>query len=30
MVLSCIEVKRIEESMFSCTWLLQHMAAIVS
>jgi len=30
MVLPCIEVKRIEENMFSCTWLLQHMAAIVS
>ena len=25
-----IEVKRIEESMFSCTWLLQQMAAIAS
>ena len=29
MVLPFIEVKRIEESMFSCTWLLQQMAAIV-
>jgi len=24
MVLPCIEVKRFEESMFSCTWLLQY------
>jgi len=23
MVLPCIEVKRFEDSMFSCTWLLQ-------
>jgi len=28
MVLPCIEVKRIEERMFSCTWLLQQMDAI--
>jgi len=27
LVLTCIEVKRIEESMFSCTWLLQQTAA---
>jgi len=30
MVLPCIEAKRIEESMFSCPWLLQQMAAIAS
>jgi len=29
MVFPCIEVKRMEESMFSCTWLLQQMAEIV-
>jgi len=28
-VLPCIEVKRYEESMFSCTWLLQQTAAIL-
>ena len=26
-VLPCVEVKRFEESMFSCTWLLQQTAA---
>jgi len=29
MVLPCIEVKRFEESMFSCTWLLQQTAAML-
>jgi len=28
-VLPCIEVKRFEESMFSCTWLLQQTAAML-
>jgi len=28
MVLLCIEVKRFEESMFSCTWLLQQTAVM--
>jgi len=26
MVLLCLEVKRFEESVFSCTWLLHQMA----
>jgi len=30
MMVPCIEAKLIEESMFSRTWLLQQMAAIVS
>jgi len=29
MVLPCIEVKRFEKSMFSCTWLLQQTAAML-
>jgi len=29
MVLPCIEGKRFEESIFSCTWLLQQTAAVV-
>jgi len=29
MVLPCIEVKRFEISMFSCTWLLQQMVAVL-
>jgi len=29
MVLLCIEVKRFEISMFSCTWLFQQTAAIL-
>jgi len=28
MILPCIEAKRSEESIFSCTWLLQQTAAI--
>jgi len=27
MVLTCIEAKRVQESMFYCTWLLQQTAA---
>jgi len=29
MVLPCLELKRFEESMFSCTWLLQQTAAML-
>jgi len=29
MVWLCIEVKRFEESMFSCMWLLQQTAAML-
>ena len=30
LILPCIEVKRNKVSMFSCTWLLQQMAEIVT
>jgi len=29
MVLPCLEVKRFEENMFFCTWLLQQTAAML-
>jgi len=29
MVLLCVEVKRFEQSMFSCTWPLQQTAAML-
>jgi len=29
MILPCPEVKRFEENMFSCTWLLQQTAAML-
>jgi len=29
MLWPCVEVKRFDESMFSCTWQLQHTAAML-